>query len=159
MSELTRGMQGYFKQSIKIKKILLIFLTLFVILSFALHFLKLPVNLVGWTTTFDVKHPEYIPFDADKQYGKKAGLDRVSLNYENSSSTLVVWVTNEIGWNNVSSWEEEMSLSDGTKAYYTESDGIQIMSWRINNVEYAIDYTGSESLSRNEFIKVASLMK
>lgn len=38
-----------------------------------------------------------------------------------------------------------MYLSNETKSYYTESDDTQMMSSRMNDMEYAIDFKGNES--------------
>ncbi len=108
---------------------------------------------------FNVETPDYFPFEVEDKYGKFIGFDRVKLVYKNSDESLTVWVTSEIGWNNVSSWDEQITLSDGNKAYYNKSDKTQMISWRNNNVEYAIDYEGNKLLDKNELIKFASSIK
>ncbi|MGM7701790.1 DUF4367 domain-containing protein [Pseudalkalibacillus sp. Hm43] len=116
--------------------------------------------MINWIVPFEVVTPAYLPFEAEEEYAEFTGFDRVRLVFENAEDSLGIWVTSEIGWNNVTDWDEELTFEDGRKAYYTESDGTQMLSWRNGKeVEYAIDYVGKEPLSKDELIQVASSIK
>lgn len=140
------------------RKRMLITYSLFTILVVAILIstVKLPVHAAGWIVPFDVNEPGYIPFDVENRYSEISGFDRVKLVYENSEESLTFWATTETGWNNVSNWDEEVTLDDGTTAYFTSSDETQMISWQKNDVEYAIDYTSAKPIAKSELIKVAS---
>ncbi|MCF6139536.1 hypothetical protein [Pseudalkalibacillus berkeleyi] len=137
---------------------MLITYSVFAILVVALLIstVKLPVHAAGWIVSFDVNELLYIPFDVENRYSEISGFDRVKLVYENSDESLTYWATTEIGWNNVSSWDETLTLNNGTTAYYTSTDETQMISWRTGDVEYAIDYTSTKPIAKSELIKVAS---
>jgi hypothetical protein len=131
----------------------------FILLGMIFYLIKLPVNMASWFVPFKVEKPTYIPLDIESEYAKVVGFDRVKIIYKSPEESVTVWATSKIGWNNVSSWDESITLTDGTPAYYNESDDLQMISWRMDKVEYAIDFKGQQSLSRDELIKVASSIK
>lgn len=130
-----------------------------ILLGIIFYFIKLPVHMAGWFVPFKVEIPAYIPLDTESEYAKIVGFNRVKVIYDSPDESITLWATSEIGWNNVSSWDESVSLSDGTTAYYNERDHIQMLSWRMGEVEYAIDYKGKQPLSKDVFIKVASSLE
>lgn len=131
----------------------------FILLGMILYLIKLPVHMAGWFVPFKVEIPTYIPIDIESEYAKAVGFDRVKVIYKNPEESMTVWATTKIGWNNVSSWDESITLIDGTPAYYNESEGMQMISWRLDKVEYSIDFKGQEPLSKGDLIKVASSIK
>src|SRR5699024_124066 len=106
-----------------------------------------------------VESPSYIPLNVEDSYSKVVGFNKVKIVYENQDGSFTTWATSKIGWNNVSSWDEKITLENGTTAYYTETDDVQMISWIKDKVEYAIDYSGDKSLSKDELIKMASSIK
>lgn len=122
---------------------------------------KLPVNIASWFVTFEVELPEYIPLDIETKYAKVVGFNKLKIVFENPNEKLTVLITNDIGWNNVSNWDEEVKLTDGVLAYYNRNDvnNIQMISWRKDRVEYAIDYEGKGSIDKHKLIKIASSTK
>jgi hypothetical protein len=146
-------------QTDKRRKFLTSLFVIFILISTILYFFKLPANMAGWFVPFKVETATYIPISVENQYSKLIGFKRVKTVYENSNETITVWATSEIGWNNVSNWDEHISLSDNTTAYYNSRDRVQMISWRKGNVEYAIDFKGAEPLSKYELIKIASSLK
>ncbi len=136
--------------------VMVICLSLFLILDWV----KFPTKMIGWIVPFEVITPEYLPFEAEEEYAEFIGFDRVRLVFENAEDSLAIWVTSEIGWNHVSNWDEKLTFEDGRRAYYTESGGNQMLSWRNGKeVEYAINYEGNTPLSKDELIQVASSIK
>ncbi|MEC5424773.1 DUF4367 domain-containing protein [Virgibacillus sp. C22-A2] len=131
----------------------------FILLGTIIYLIKLPVNMAGWFVPFKVEIPTNIPLDIESEYAKVVGFDRVKIIYESPEESVTFWATSKIGWNNVSSWDESITLADGTPAYYNERDNIQMLSWRMDKVEYAIDYKGKQPLSKDELIKVASSLE
>ncbi|MBM6617894.1 hypothetical protein [Bacillus suaedaesalsae] len=125
-----------------------------ILLSGLFYFAKLPVSMVEWFVPFKVYTP-YIPFEVEDSYYKISGIDRVKLVYENEDESMIVWATTEIGWNNVTQWDETLQIHGG-KVYYNEVDGIQMISFRVDSVEYAIDYRGKDLLTKDELLKIAS---
>jgi hypothetical protein len=125
-----------------------------------LNWVKFPTNKIGWIVPFEVETPDYMPVEVENEYAKFIGFDRVKIVYENEEDSLTVWATTEIGWNNVSNWDEKISLTDGRRAYYTESGSTQMVSWQNGKeVEYAIDYEGNTPLNKDELIRIASSIK
>jgi hypothetical protein len=141
------------------RKFLTSLFVIFILISTIIYFFKLPVNMAGWFVPFKVGTATYIPISVENQYSKLIGFNRVKTVYENPDETITVWVTSEIGWNNVSNWDEHFSLDDGTTAYYNSSDTVQMISWRKGKVEYAIDFKGTSPLSKDVLIKIASSLK
>lgn len=131
----------------------------FIVLSMIVYFTKLPANMASWLVPFKVEMPTYIPLDIESEYAKVVGFDTVKIAYDSTEESVTFWATSKIGWNNVSSWDESITLNDGTPAYYNESDNIQMLSWRMDEVEYAIDYEGKRLLSKDELIKIASSLE
>ncbi|GAA0344034.1 hypothetical protein GCM10008967_38090 [Bacillus carboniphilus] len=129
------------------------------IITILFNFVKLPVTMAGWFVPFKVDTPTYLPLDVEHQYAKVVGLDTVKILYKGSGGTITVWATTNIGWNNVSTWDEQVSLLDGTTAYYDFIDNMQMISWKKGNVEYAVDYQGEPLLAREELIEIASSIK
>ncbi|UTT42654.1 DUF4367 domain-containing protein [Exiguobacterium aurantiacum] len=82
-------------------------------------------------------------------------MSQVKLVYENDVESLTIWATTNLGWNHVTGWDESIKLSDGSSGHYTEVDQTKMVSWQYENVEYAIDYSGSR-LSKEELLKIAS---
>jgi hypothetical protein len=74
--------------------------------------------------------------------------------YKGKEESLNVWVSSDIGWNVVTNWDERISLTDGREAHYNKEDNVQMISWRIDNIEYSIDYEGYRS--KEDLIKIAS---
>lgn len=124
-----------------------------ILFSGIVYFMKLPVHMADWFVPFKVIEP-YIPFEVENSYSKIVGLDRVKLVYENEKESITVWATTEIGWNKVSSWETVQLR--GATGYYNETAEIQIISFQVDSVEYAIDYRGKEFMSKEELIKIAN---
>lgn len=125
----------------------------FIILSGIIYFMKLPVHMADWFVPFEIAEP-YIPFKVENSYSKIIGFDRVKLVYENENESITLWATTEIGWNNVSSWETVQLR--GATGYYNETSDIQMISFKVDSVEYAIDYRGKEFMSKEELIKIAN---
>ncbi len=147
------------QRSIKKRRILNFIIVGFILIGTLFYFIKLPVNMAGWFVPFKVEIPNYIPLNVENSYVKVVGFNRVKIVYENLDESLTTWATSEIGWNNVSSWDEKITLENGTTAYYNVKNDVQMISWRMDKVEYAIDYTGDKSLPKDELIKVASSIK
>ena len=112
--------------------------------------------MASWFVPFKVETPSYIPIEAENEFAKVFIFNRVKIVYKNQNESLTVWATSKIGWNNVSSWDEKITINDETTAYYNESGDVQIISWRLGKVEYAIDYKGNEPLPIEKMIKMAS---
>ena len=143
----------------KKRKLLTSLIVGFILLGTIFHFIKLPVNMGSWFVPFKVETPTYIPIDIESAFAKVVGIDRVKIIYEGPRGSVTVWATSKIGWNNVSSWDERITLADGTPAYYNETDNIQMISWRLDKIEYAIDFKGKQPLSKTELTKIASSIK
>jgi hypothetical protein len=144
---------------IKFRKFLTALLVGLFVIGVIFYYVKLPVSMAGLFVPFKVETPEYLPLNVENKYAKFAGFDKVEIIIENPNETLTVWATSDIGWNNVSEWDEKVTLFDGSTAYYNETDNIQMISWRINDVEYAVDYEGTKPLNKEELIKIASSIK
>lgn len=136
-------------------KIFNIIIGAFIILGLLLSLIKLPIHLANIIVPFDFETPNYIPMDTEKKYVKIVSLDTVKVIYEHQGGAFILWATTEIGWNNVSNWEEKLTLQNGKTAFYTEADA-QIISWRNDKVEYAIDYIGNTAIAKEELIAIAS---
>lgn len=147
------------RRSEKIRRTTNLMVVGFIVMMIIFFFAKLPINMAGWFVPFKVEAPNYIPFTVENRYSKIVGYNKVKIVYENQEGSLTTWVTSKIGWNNVSSWDEKTTLENGTAAYYTETDDVQMISWRKDKVEYAIDYSGDKSLPKDELIKIASSIK
>ncbi|RXI96600.1 hypothetical protein DS745_23150 [Anaerobacillus alkaliphilus] len=119
-----------------------------------LSFIKLPVNVAGLFVPFKVENITYIPINVEKQYAKVSSFNRLKTVYESQNESITVWATSKIGWNKVAGWDESITLSDGTTAYYNSVDNVQMISWRKNKVEYAIDYKGTKAMPKEELIKM-----
>jgi hypothetical protein len=144
---------------IKLRKFMTALLLGLFLIGVIFYYVKLPVGMAGLFVPFKVETPEYLPFKVENKYAKFAGFDKVEIIYENQNETLTVWATSNIGWNNVSEWDEKVTLGDSATAYYGETDNVQMISWRVDEVEYAIDYEGNMSLDKEELIKIASSIK
>jgi len=145
-----------FAKSIKIKRVLNICLVAFLLIGVIFYFIKLPVRMAGWFVPFEVETSALIPIKVENSYAKVIGFERVKIIHENPEQSLTIWVTSEIGWNNVDSWDEKTKLMDGTTAYYTETADTQLISWRMGEVEYSIEYKGKKSLSKVKLKEMAS---
>lgn len=128
----------------------------FILLSTIFHIIKLPVHMADWFVPFKVVEPFYDVADLDKQYSKVMGYNKVKLVYENQEGILTVWATSEIGWNKVANWEEEIELLNGATGYYNETNLVQSISFRVDEVEYSIDYIGNASIPKSDLIKIAN---
>jgi hypothetical protein len=128
----------------------------FILLGTIFHIIKLPVHMADWLVPFKVVEPFYDIEDLDKQYSKVMGYNKVKLVYENQEGILTVWATSEIGWNKVSNWEEEVELLNGATGYYNETNLFQSISFRVDEVEYSIDYKGNDPISKSDLIKIAN---
>ncbi|WP_316569514.1 hypothetical protein [Neobacillus sp. YIM B06451] len=142
----------------KIRNILTYLLVGYIAFMVVVSVVKFPVSVAG--LFFKLEPPVYVPIQADHTYARAIGFDRVQLTYENQNESIIVWATSKLGWNNVSDWDESLTLPDGTTAYYTvASDDTQMFSWTKGKVEYSIDYKGTSNLAKEEFIKTALSMK
>lgn len=137
------------------RKFILGIVLAFFLVMILVDFIKLPVGFASIGIPVKLEAPDYLPFTADQQYAQVVTYNKVKLVYELGDDTLTIWVTSDIGWNNVSSWDEKVTLPDGTGAHYTETAEAQMFSWRKGELEYAIDHTG-EPLSKEELIMIAS---
>lgn len=153
------GTETKIQKSIKKRRILIFLIGVLILLGILFNFAKLPLNMAGWFVPFKVELPNYVPLDVEKSYVKVVGFNSVKIVYENQNESLTTWATSEIGWNNVTSWDEKVTLDKGTTAYYNKTNDAQMISWRIDKIEYAIDYTGNKPLSKEELIKIASSIK
>lgn len=147
------------RRSEKIRRTINLMIAGIIVMGAILYFAKLPINMAGWFVLFKVESPSYIPLNVEDSYSKVVGFNKVKIVYENQDGSFTTWATSKIGWNNVSSWDEKITLENGTTAYYTETDDVQMISWIKDKVEYAIDYSGDKSLSKDELIKMASSIK
>ncbi|MFD1737640.1 DUF4367 domain-containing protein [Bacillus salitolerans] len=144
-----------FEKALKTRKILSILLGLFIILGIFFSVVRLPIQMASWFVPFDVSSPTYLPIQSNNHYAKVSLYNRVKMIFENENERVTVWVTSQIGWHNVSSWDEQTRLLDGTTAYYQENEHNQMLSWRINDVEYSIVYEGPSQLSKEEMMEMA----
>ena len=112
--------------------------------------------MADWFVPFNVVEPFYDVEDLDKQYSKVMSYNKVKLVYENQEGILTVWATSEIGWNKVSNWEEEVELLNGATGHYNENNLVQSISFRVDEVEYSIDYKGNEPIPKRDLIKIAN---
>ena len=112
--------------------------------------------MVNWLVPFKVESPGDLPFLVVDQYAKLSGFNRVKLTYKNEDETLNVWVTNDMGWVSASNMDEVIPLTNGLQGHYKEVDGIQILSFRKDSVEFAIEYKGHILLEKEELVQVAS---
>ncbi|ART74878.1 hypothetical protein B4U37_01915 [Sutcliffiella horikoshii] len=143
------------KETDKKRRIFTLLIVVFIIGAITIPFIKLPVNAAGLLVPFKVESATYVPIDVEKQYSKISGFNRVKTIYENQEESITVWATSEIGWNNVSNWDEQITLYDGTTAYYNViDDNVHMISWRKDEVEYAIDYKGAKEISKEKLIKM-----
>ncbi|WP_226682482.1 hypothetical protein [Sutcliffiella horikoshii] len=143
------------KETDKKRRIFTLLIVVFIIGAITIPFIKLPVNAAGLLVPFKVESATYVPIDVEKQYSKISGFNRVKTVYENQEESISVWATSEIGWNNVSNWDEQITLNDGTTAYYNViDDNVHMISWRKDGVEYAIDYKGVKEISKEKLIKM-----
>ncbi|MGB5946584.1 hypothetical protein [Paenisporosarcina sp.] len=149
-------MKNDFNKSNKLTRILTVFMVGFILLVTIFHIIKLPVHMADWLVPFKVVEPFYDVEDLDKQYSKVMGYNKVKLVYENQEGILTVWATSEIGWNKVSNWEEEVELLNGATGYYNETNLFQSISFRVDEVEYSIDYKGNDPISKSDLIKIAN---
>lgn len=115
----------------------------------------LPLTFTTSFVPFEVNEPNYLPIETTNHYSNVVNLSQIKLVYENDVESLTIWATTNLGWNHVTSWDESIKLSDGSSGYYTEVDQTKMVSWQYENVEYAIDYSGSR-LSKEELLKIAS---
>nr|WP_285801032.1 DUF4367 domain-containing protein [Exiguobacterium sp. s142] len=46
-------------------------------------------------------------------------------------------------------------IRNGLNGHYTEFDDMKMISWQQENVEYAVDYTGTQ-LSKDDLLKIAN---
>lgn len=112
--------------------------------------------MANWLVPFNVESPNEVPFTVNYKYAQIYGLDQVKLVYENEHNTLIVWVTNNIGWVDFSNMDEVVPLTNGLQGYYKEEDGIQMISFRKDSLEFAVEYDGDIWLDKEELVKVAS---
>ncbi len=152
-------MEMRIQRSIKKRRVLNLIILGFIFVGILFYYIRLPISTVSWFVPFKVESPSFIPLNVENSYAKVVGFDRVKLVYESTDDTLTTWVTTQIGWSNVSSWDEKVTLVNGTPAYYNETDEVQMISWRLEDVEYAIDFTGSTPVPKEELIKIASSIK
>ncbi|WLD94721.1 hypothetical protein [Alkalihalobacillus sp. AL-G] len=151
-------LQSFYKYSIvktRFLKLMVAILALYIVISILVSSLSLSTKVASFLLPFEISTPEELPFEAEETYVKIIGSDRVKIIYENNADQLVLWITTEIGWNNVSSWDEKGSLKNGIIAHYTESSSPKL-SWRKDGLEYALDYSGSRDLDKNDLIKIAN---
>ncbi|WP_059172208.1 hypothetical protein [Bacillus sp. FJAT-27445] len=142
----------------KIRNFLTVLFVGYIVFWLILSVMKFPMSVAG--LFFKVDPPAYLPIEADQKYARVIGMNRVQLIYENQNESIVVWATSKLGWNNVSDWDETLSMPDGTRAYYTlGANDTQMFSWKRGKVEYTIDYKGTKDLGKEEFIKTALSMK
>ncbi|WP_409271928.1 hypothetical protein V1499_19855 [Neobacillus sp. SCS-31] len=142
----------------KIRNFLTFLFVCFIAFGMVVSFVKFPVSVAG--IFFKVEPPAYVPIQADHTYARAIGYNKVQLIYENQNESVIVWATSKLGWNNVSDWDESLTLPDGTTAYYTVgANDTQMFSWTKGKVEYSIDYKGTRYLAKDEFIKTALSIK
>lgn len=146
-------------RSIKKRRILNLIIVGFILVGILFYYIRVPVSTASWFVPFKVESPSYIPLNVENSYAKVVGFDRVKLVYECTEDTLATWVNTKIGWSNVSSRDEKITLVNGTPAYYNETEEGQMISWQLEDVEYAIDFTGNTPISKEQLIKIASLIK
>ena len=161
VNKLVRGIaldkrEPNFAKSIIIRRVLNIFLAAFLLLGAVFYLVKMPVRMAGWFVPFEVETSALVPIKVENAYAKVIGFDRVKIVHENPDQSLTIWVTSEIGWNNVASWDEKTKLMGGTTAYYTETADAHLISWRMEEVEYSIEFEGNEPLSKEKLIEMAS---
>ncbi|TCI47204.1 DUF4367 domain-containing protein [Exiguobacterium sp. SH3S2] len=120
---------------------------------------RVPIQMpIAFTTSFvpfEVETPSYLPLEIDEQYSHLLNLNQVRLVYKNETESITVWATSEIGWNHVDSWDEKVMIRNGLNGHYTEFDDMKMISWQQENVEYAVDYTGTQ-LSKDDLLKIAN---
>lgn len=112
--------------------------------------------MANWFVPFKVESPNEVPFSVKNNYAKISGFDRVKLVYENDRETLIVWVTNDNGWVNGSHVYDTVPLTNGLQGVYKEENGVQMLSFRKDSVEFAIEYNGDILLDKEELVQVAS---
>ena len=152
-------MEMRMERSIKKRRILNLIILGFILVGILFYYIRLPVSTASWFVPFKVESPSYIPLNVENSYAKIVGFNRVKLVFESTDETLITWVTTKIGWSNVSSWDEKITLANGTPAYYNETEEGQMISWRLEDVEYAIDFTGNTPIPKEQLIKIASSIK
>lgn len=149
-------MKNDFNKNNKFRKILTVFIGGFILLGTIFHIIKLPIHMADWFVPFSVVKPLYDIENLNKQYSKVISHNKVKLVYENQDGVLTVWATSEIGWNKVSNWDEEVELLNGAIGHYNENDLVQSISFRVEEVEYSIDYKGNEPISKIDLINIAN---
>ncbi|WP_257348579.1 DUF4367 domain-containing protein [Pseudalkalibacillus decolorationis] len=143
----------------KIMQTLIGIMVLFIIAGTLLSYLQMSPKVVSYIVPFEISTPEQIPFDTDESYASIVSLEKVKVIYKNKNEELVLWITTDIGWNNVSDWEEKVNLEDGTEAYYTEFQNTKMLSWQNDGLEYALDYSGTKDVGERELLKIADSIK
>jgi hypothetical protein len=149
-------MKNDFNKSNKFRRILTVFIVGYILLSTIFYIIKFPVHMADWFVPFNVVEPLYDNENLNKQYSKVISYNKVKLVYENQEGILTVWATSEIGWNKVSKWEEELELLNGATGHYNENNLVQSISFRVDEVEYSIDYKGNDPISKSDLIKIAN---
>ncbi|MFN4214864.1 hypothetical protein [Exiguobacterium sp.] len=134
---------------------LMIFAMTFALLVISRTPLPMPITVATSFVPFHVAPPSHLPLQVEEQHAYLQNLNQVRLVYKNETESLTVWATTEIGWNHVSSWDDEVRIRDGLDGHYTEFDDMKMVSWQQDNVEYAIDYTG-DHLSKEDLLHIAS---
>lgn len=149
-------MKNDFNKSDKFRRILNLFIVGFILLGTIFYLIKLPVHMADWFVPFNVVEPLYDIENLNKPYSKVISYNKVKLVYENQEGILTVWATSEIGWNKVSNWDEEVELFNGATGHYNENGLFQSISFRVEAVEYSIDYKGNEPIPKRDLIKIAN---
>ncbi|MCT4784217.1 MULTISPECIES: DUF4367 domain-containing protein [Exiguobacterium] len=114
----------------------------------------LPIAFTTAFVPFELSEPAHLPFEATETYANVIQLNQARLIYKNDAEQLTVWATTDLGWNHVATWDEHVTLADGSDAYFHKIDDTQIVSWQMGNVEYAIDYKGD--LTKDELVQIAN---
>ncbi|WP_456272534.1 hypothetical protein [Bacillus sp. AK031] len=143
----------------KVRKLLLAIIVGVVSISAIFYFSRLPVGVADWFVPFKVVEPYVGPVEMKNEYSKVVSWNKVKLVYETEDGTFTVWATTDIGWNNVGAWGEEVDLLGGTGRYtghYNEEEGVQMISFRLDKVEYAIDFKGSSLIPKEDLIEIAN---
>jgi hypothetical protein len=143
----------------KISKLVMVAAAGFVSISAILYFTRLPVGMADWSVPFKVVEPYPGPVEIENEYSKIVSWNKVKLVYETEAGKFTVWATTDIGWKNASSWDEEVDLLGGTGHYtgrYNEEEAVQMISFRLNEVEYMIDFKGSSPIPKDDLVEMAN---
>ncbi|MEW8967632.1 hypothetical protein [Exiguobacterium alkaliphilum] len=127
----------------------------FILLLIGRNSVPLPIAFTTAFIPFEVSEPTYLPLKSTDTYGNAIQLNQARLVYKNDTEQLTVWATTDLGWNHVATWDEPVTLGDGSNAYFNDVDDTQMVSWQDGGVEYAIDYKGHR-LSKDDLLRIAS---